>query len=256
MSALAKELTPEDAAPVIWRISKKTRCGQRKNPKKHMKRVLLSWSGGKDSALSLFTLRKNFSEQYEIVGLLTTLTEEYDRISMHGVRKQLLARQSASLGISVAEVWIPKNATNESYEARMTEVMKRYQDLAGVVFGDLFLRDIREYREKFLRKLGLECLFPIWGKNTLELANFFIDSGFRAVVCSLDPRKLDGDKFCGREFDKEFLKDIPSSVDPCGENGEFHTFVYDGPIFKDSIDVRLGEVVKRDGFYFADILPT
>jgi uncharacterized protein (TIGR00290 family) len=221
-------------------------------------KVLLSWSGGKDSALSLHELRrKSFAgeERLEILGLLTTLTEGYDRISMHGVRRELLNRQSASLGLPVAEAWIPQGATNRSYEERMEQAVRRYPHLRGVVFGDLFLRDIRQYREAFLGRLGLECFFPIWGRETRELAHYFIESGFRAVVCCVDPKRMDGGRFCGREYDKAFLRDLPGGVDPCGENGEFHTFVYDGPIFKEAIRVAVGEVVLRDSFYFADILP-
>ena len=220
-----------------------------------MEKVIVSWSGGKDSVLSIFSLSGS-KKQFEISALLTTLTEGYDRISMHGVRRELLQRQSRSLQIPLEEVWIPKNATNEVYEARMSEAIRKYasQNVSSVVFGDLFLRDIREYREKFLQKLGVKCIFPIWGKDTIAVANFFVDSGFKAIICCVNPKLL-GKEYCGREFDKSFLSEIPESVDPCGENGEFHTFVYHGPIFKEKVEVKVGDVVNRDGFYFADILP-
>jgi len=219
---------------------------------KQLDKVLVSWSGGKDSALSLFAVKE--SRKLEVVALLTTLTEGYERISMHGVRKELLQSQSRSLRIPVSEVWIPKNATNDVYEAKMAAVI-RSSNVSSVVFGDLFLQGIREYRENFLRRIGARCIFPIWGKNTRALANFFLDSGFKAIICCVDPKLL-AKEYCGREFDKSFLSDIPDSVDPCGENGEFHTFVYDGPIFTEKIGVKVGDVVNRDGFYFADILPS
>ena len=220
-----------------------------------LEKVIVSWSGGKDSVLSLFGMSSS-KKQFEISALLTTLTEGYDRISMHGVRRELLQRQSSSLRIPLEEVWIPKNATNEIYEARMSEAVSKYasQNVSSVAFGDLFLRDIREYRENFLRRLGVKCIFPIWGKDTGALANFFIDSGFKAIICCVNPKLL-GKEYCGREFDKSFLSEIPGSVDPCGENGEFHTFVYHGPIFKEKVEVKVGDVVNRDGFFFADILP-
>jgi uncharacterized protein (TIGR00290 family) len=188
---------------------------------------------------------------------MTTLTRDFDRISMHGVRRELLLEQASSLGLPLYEVWIPKNATNEIYEAKTRDLLlqlsKEYGPSFSVAFGDLFLQDIRAYREKFLSRLGIECIFPLWGKNTVELADKFIDRGFKAIVCCIDPKKL-GKEFCGREFDRQFLSEIPRGVDPCGENGEFHTFVYSGPIFKTKIDVRVGEIVERDGFCFADIL--
>lgn len=171
-----------------------------------MEKILLSWSGGKDSALSLFEF--SFSaRKFEIVALLTTVTEGYERISMHGVRKQLLQFQSVSLGIPVEEVRIPKNATNKIYEMQMTEAIRKYKDagVSNVAFGDLFLREIREYREKFLRGLGMECIFPIWGRDTGALATRFIDLGFKAIVCTVDPKVLD-EQFCGREFDRSFVR--------------------------------------------------
>jgi len=191
-----------------------------------------------------------------IVGLLTTVTRDYDRISMHGVSRSLLRQQASSLRLPLFEVSIPKNATNEIYERETTSVLanlKEEHHISTIAFGDLFLQDIREYREKFLSRQGLDCIFPIWGRDTRILANAFINSGFRAILCTVDPRKLDG-SFCGRDFDGSLLSELPEGVDPCGENGEFHTFVYDGPIFSHPIIIARGEIVQRDGFFFADIL--
>jgi uncharacterized protein (TIGR00290 family) len=223
------------------------------------KKALLSWSGGKDSSLCLYELLQN--ERYkngeiEVKALITTLTKNYDRISMHGVRHELLLAQSASLGLPVEEVWISAKASNEIYQDQMAKSLDKWrkkEDVTTMIFGDLFLEEIRAYREKFLGSIGFECVFPIWGKDTRKLAEFFISSGFKAIICTVDPKKLDGG-FCGKEYDKKFLSQIPENVDPCGENGEFHTFVYDGPIFKKKIDVRVGEIVQREGFYYADIL--
>jgi uncharacterized protein (TIGR00290 family) len=218
-------------------------------------KAVLSWSGGKDSSLCLLETK---TSGVEIVGLLTTVTQDFDRISMHGVRTELLRRQASSIGLPLYEVHIPKVATNAVYQEATKAVLislKRETGISTVAFGDLFLQDIREYREKFLDSLGMECLFPIWKRDTKKLADYFIESGFRAIICCVDPRKL-GKKFCGREFDELFLAEIPPEVDPCGENGEFHTFVYAGPIFKEAIKVRVGQIVQRDGFCFADIIPT
>jgi uncharacterized protein (TIGR00290 family) len=216
--------------------------------------ILLSWSGGKDSALALQEIVR--TRRYSVKALLTTVTEEFDRISMHGVRRSLLKAQASSLGLLVEEVWIPKDSSNEIYEARMREVLTRYKEsgVGQVAFGDLFLQDIRSYREERLAQIGMKGIFPLWGMDTSVLAREFIGSGFRAVVCCLDPRRLPG-QFCGSEYDSAFLESIPATVDPCGENGEFHTFVYAGPIFSKEIAIMKGEVVLRDGFYFADIIP-
>jgi uncharacterized protein (TIGR00290 family) len=216
--------------------------------------VLLSWSGGKDSSLALREIIG--SRRYSVKALLTTVTEEFDRISMHGVRRSLLSAQATSLGLPLEEVWIPKSATNEIYEDRMRTVLTKYKDrgVECVAFGDLFLQDVRSYREEKLAQIGMTGMFPLWGRDTGKLAREFIETGFRAVVCCVDPRKLPGE-FCGREYDKAFLKSIPATVDPCGENGEFHTFVYAGPIFSNEIPITKGQVVLRDGFYFADLVP-
>ena len=192
----------------------------------------------------------------EIAGLLTTVTRDFDRISMHGVRTELLRKQASVLDLPLYVAYIPKVSTNAIYQDSMVSVLLPLKNsgISAVLFGDLFLQDIRGYREKFLESLGMDCMFPLWGKDTRKLAYYFVERGFKAIICCVDPRKLDK-KFCGREYDGSFLSDIPKDVDPCGENGEFHTFVYDGPIFREEIQVRTGEIVERDSFYFADILP-
>jgi uncharacterized protein (TIGR00290 family) len=215
-------------------------------------KVLLSWSGGKDSALALHAISQN--QRYEIVGLLTTVTEDYHRISMHGVRESLLEQQARSIGLPISKVLISKNGSNEEYESQMKEVLLKSQQsgVNAVVFGDIFLEDIRKYREENLARVGMKGVFPLWGKDNLPQA--FIDSGFKAIVTCVDAKALDK-KFVGRFFDREFLAELPASVDPNGENGEFHSFVYEGPIFRKKISYRIGEVVKRDSFYFCDLEP-
>jgi uncharacterized protein (TIGR00290 family) len=213
----------------------------------------LGWSGGKDSALALWTLRQ---ERRLPGSLLTTVTVEYDRVSMHGVRRDLLRRQAQLVGVPLVEVEIPPPCPNEVYEERMAAALAS-QEMEGVkemAFGDLFLEDIREYRESRLVGTGRRALFPLWGLDTAELARQFIAEGFRAVLVCVDPRALDC-SFAEREFDESLLEDLPPAVDPCGENGEFHTFVYDGPIFSEPVACRRGEVVERDGFVFCDLLP-
>jgi len=218
-------------------------------------KVLFTWSGGKDSALALYELHK--AQRYNVVALLTTVTEDYDRISMHGVRRALLEQQARSLNIPLDIVYITKNSSNEEFEARMKEKLLQYksQGISSVVFGDIFLEDLRKYREDNLAQVGMEALFPIWKRDTDELAHTFIALGFKAVITCVDSRSLDK-KFVGRAFDKRFLSALPPSIDPCGENGEFHSFVYAGPIFSESIRFRKGEVVLRDNrFYFCDLVP-
>lgn len=213
----------------------------------------LAWSGGKDSSLALWSLRE---QEGRLPGsLLTTVTADYERISMHGVRRDLLRRQAESIGVPLVEVEIPTPCPNEVYEARMAAALASEQ-MAGVkevAFGDLFLGDIREYRESRLAPAGLRAHFPVWGLDTAELAHRFVQLGFRAVLVCVDPRALDG-SFAGREFDEHLLGDLPAGVDPCGENGEFHTFVYDGPIFDATVSCERGEVMERDGFVFCDLL--
>lgn len=215
----------------------------------------LAWSGGKDSSLALWTLREQEGRLPN--SLLTTVTAEYERISMHGVRRELLRRQAELLGLPLVEVEIPTPCPNDVYEARMAATLAS-EEMAGVeevAFGDLFLQDIREYRESRLAPAGLRAHFPVWGLDTTELAHRFIELGFRAILVCVDPRALDR-SFAGREFDERLLEDMPEGVDPCGENGEFHTFVYDGPIFEAAVGCETGEVVEREGFVFCDLLAT
>ena len=216
--------------------------------------VLFCWSGGKDSALALHSLRQN--PEFEVTGLLTTVTEGFDRISMHGVRRELLHRQAASIGLPVEEVRIPPSCSNAIYEARMGEAMQRCRDrgVFHVAFGDIFLEDLRAYREAKLLQAGMHALFSIWKIDTRELAARFLRDGFRAIAVCIDPRKLNV-SFAGRELDASFFRDLPPDVDPCGENGEFHTFVFAGPVFQHPIAVQIGPVVERDSFLFCDVLP-
>jgi uncharacterized protein (TIGR00290 family) len=217
-------------------------------------KVLLAWSGGKDSAMALYELQK--TQSYNISGLLTTITKDYDRISMHGVRRILLEQQADSLGLPLDKVFISKNSSNEEYESEMREILVRYQatGVSSVVFGDIFLEDLRKYREDNLSKIDMKGIFPIWKRDTTELANTFIDLGFKAVVTCVDSKVVDK-RFVGRVYDVQFLRELPSSIDPCGENGEFHSFVYDGPIFRERISFTIGEIVLRDNrFYFCDLI--
>src|ERR1700688_2957648 len=215
--------------------------------------VLFCWSGGKDSAMALHALRA--ARDCRITALLTTITEEYDRISMHGVRRALLERQAESLGLPLLAVLIPPQCINATYEERMKEALAQHlaRGVRRVAFGDIFLEDLRVYREKNLAQIGMQAMFPIWKRHTRELAREFVSMGFRAIAVCVDPRVLDA-SFAGRELDASFFADLPLGVDPCGENGEFHTFVFDGPIFKSPIAVQVGEKVIRDGFCFCDLL--
>jgi uncharacterized protein (TIGR00290 family) len=216
--------------------------------------LVFSWSGGKDSAMALHSLLHN--PGFQVVALLTTVTEGFDRISMHGVRRGLLHRQAESIGLPVEEVLIPPQCINATYESRMAEAVLRFRDngVKHFGFGDIFLRDLRKYREEKLMREGMTALFPLWEIDTRELASRFLQQGFRATTVCVDPSKLDK-SFAGRELNSAFFQELPVAVDPCGENGEFHTFVHDGPIFKTPIRVRTGEVVERDNFVFCDLLP-
>lgn len=217
-------------------------------------KVLLAWSGGKDSSLALHEIDR--TDAYRVSALLTTVTEDYDRISMHGVRRQLLEVQARSLGYSLEVVLIPKGCTNEEYESAMREVLERWsgQGVTGVVFGDIYLEDVRVYRERNLSRIGMKGVFPLWGSVTSDLVQRFIDLGFKAVVTCVDGEALSGE-YVGRDYDQRFLEQLPEAVDPCGENGEFHTFVYDGPLFRERIDFTRGEIVLRENrFYYCDLL--
>lgn len=218
-------------------------------------KVIFSWSGGKDSALALYELIQR--ADYEITALLTTINQDYDRTSMHGVRRILLEQQAQSLGFALERVLISKDSSNEEYERKMREVLEKYQNagVCSVAFGDIFLEDLRKYRQEKLSKIGMKAIFPIWKFNTTDLANTFINSGFKAVITCVDSNVL-GKIFVGRTFDEQFLSELPCGVDPCGENGEFHSFVYDGPIFRDGIPYTTGEVALRENrFYYCDLVP-
>jgi uncharacterized protein (TIGR00290 family) len=220
-----------------------------------MEKVLFSWSGGKDSAMALHEILAG--RQYEVIALLTTVTEDYDRISMHGVRRVLLERQAESLGIPLAKVLIPKQSSNEEYETRMAQTLTKYKELGvnSVVFGDIFLEDLREYREQNLARLAMKGIFPIWKRDTTDLIQTFIALGFKAITVCVDTQVLDR-RFVGRTIDQQFMTDLPKTVDVCGENGEYHSFVYDGPIFKQAISYKLGETILRDHrFSFCDLVP-
>lgn len=217
-------------------------------------RLLLSWSTGKDSAWCLHTLRQQ--ADIEVVGLLTTFNEKADRVAMHAVRRQLAEQQAAAAGLPLIPVFLPWPCSNAEYEAALQSALEQAQaELAvdAIAFGDLFLEDIRSYRETQMAALGMEPLFPIWQQPTDELARTMIAGGVKAYLTCVDPKQCPAE-FAGREFDFTLLNELPASVDPCGENGEFHTFVFDGPMFDRPIDVRVGETVERDGFVFADVL--
>src|SRR6267142_2422682 len=216
--------------------------------------MLFCWSGGKDSAMALHTL---LQDHLPIAALLTTVTETYDRISMHGVRRELLVQQAQSLGLPLHELRIPPQCINAIYEASMEEALRIHYDagVRTVAFGDIFLEDLRVYREKNLARIAMTALFPIWKRDTSELIRSFHAAGFRAITACVDPKVLDR-SFAGRELDTSFFHDLPAGVDPCGENGEFHTFVFDGPIFREPIPVSPGEVVERDSFIYCDLLPS
>ena len=218
------------------------------------RKTVVSWSSGKDSAHTLYRLRN--SPDHEVVGLLTTVTEPFDRVSMHGVRVELLRAQARAAGLPLHVVSIPYPCPNAEYEARMGEAVGRLHaaGVTQVAFGDLFLEDVRNYRMARLAGTGVSPIFPLWGEDTRALGKEMIDSGLRARLVCLDPVKMDR-AFAGREFDRRFLEELPASVDPCGERGEFHTFVTDSPAFARPVTVSLGAVVERDGFVFQDLMP-
>ena len=216
--------------------------------------VLVSWSGGKDSCFALHEIQRTSNIRVE--ALLTTVTRDFDRISMHGVRRVLLERQAASLGLPLHQILISRGAGNDEYEQRLEEAFAGYRDrgIDSVVFGDLFLQDIRAYRERLLARCRMTGLFPVWGRDTTQFIREFIGLGFKAVVVCVDPAQLDP-SFSGRLIEASFLADLPAGVDPCGENGEFHTFVFDGPNFRKPVRFSIGEIVCRDSFWFSDLLP-
>jgi uncharacterized protein (TIGR00290 family) len=219
-------------------------------------KVIVAWSGGKDSALALYEILN--AKSYEVLELLTTVTEDYDRISIHGVRRVLLEQQARSLGFALEKMLISKGASDEEYEREMVRILARHSSsgVFSVVFGDIFLENVRKYREVIISKVGMKGIFPLWKRNTRQLARTFIDLGFKAVITCVDSNFL-GKDYAGRMFDEQFLSDLPPNVDPCGENGEFHSFVYDGPIFSKRVPFIKGEIVLRENrFYYYDLVPS
>lgn len=217
-------------------------------------RIVLCWSSGKDCAYALHVLRTE--GRCEVVGLLTTMTEGYDRVSMHGVRRELVEAQAAAAGLPLRIVWIPQQADNAIYESRMAEALAQFraEGVSGMAFGDLFLEDLKQYRQERLAEVGMSAVFPIWKRDTGQLARQMLAEGFRAIITCVDTRKLDG-RFAGREFDDSLLDELPPSVDPCGENGEFHSFCYTGPIFSRPLAIRRGQTVLRENrFNFCDVM--
>jgi uncharacterized protein (TIGR00290 family) len=230
-------------------------------------KAIFNWSGGKDSALALYHVLKD--GEFDITQLVTTVNSKYDRISMHGVRNELLTAQGLEIGLPIKRILLPETPSMEDYDAIMKEQLAEInnQKITHSIFGDIFLEDLRTYRENRLKEVGLKGVFPLWKRDTTELVNEFIDLGFKTmVVCCKD--ELLGSDFVGRVIDKDFLKDLPKNVDPCGENGEFHTYVFDGPIFKNPIKFELGEKTYREyeiskddnatkpaGFHFCDLIP-
>ena len=239
-----------------------------------MKKAIFNWSGGKDSAFALYNCLQN--KDYDIVALFTSVSYETKRISMHGVRSELLNKQADLIDLPLITISLPKQVSMEAYNNIMQTQMNNFklQNIDYSVFGDIFLEDLREYREKQLSKVGMKAVFPLWKRNTLELINEFIDAGFKTIVTAVDASKL-GKEFVGRVIDKQFIADLPKDVDPCGENGEFHTFVYDAPMFKEPIKFSKGEIVYKEykagtcadfkddstveeknfGFWFCDLIP-
>jgi uncharacterized protein (TIGR00290 family) len=220
-------------------------------------KILLSWSSGKDSAWALHVLRQR--DDLEVVGLLTTFNEEFDRVAMHAVRRELVESQAAAAGLPLVPVMLPYPCSNEVYEDRMRTAVAeaRASGVTHIAFGDLFLADIREYRVRLLEGTGVEPLFPIWttADDTPDLASQMLSAGLGAVLTCVDPKQL-SEKFVGRQYDEKLLAELPPGVDPCGERGEFHTFCYRCPEFRSDILVTVGDVVEREGFWFADLRPT
>jgi uncharacterized protein (TIGR00290 family) len=217
-------------------------------------KTLLAWSSGKDSAFALHVLRS--LEDVEVVGLLTTVNETFDRVPMHAVRRSLVEAQAAAAGLSLTVATIPHPCSNATYEEVMagTIAAARAAGVQAIAFGDLALEEIRTYREHMMVGTGLKALFPLWGRPTAALAHGMIEDGLHAIVTCVDPRVLPA-ALAGCAFDQAFLDRLPAGVDPCGESGEYHTFAWDGPMFRRPVPVRVGETVTRDGFVFADLLP-
>ncbi|MDH5435622.1 MAG: adenine nucleotide alpha hydrolase [Gammaproteobacteria bacterium] len=217
------------------------------------KRTLLSWSSGKDSAWSLHVLQQD--PEIEVVGLVSTINEKFDRVAMHAVRVELLKRQAKAVGLPLHIISLPYPCSNEIYESRMNDFFTsiKHDEIECMAFGDLYLEDIRQYRESRMKDTGITPLFPLWGIPTDELANTMVQSGLRAQITCIDPKKLDP-AFAGREYNASLIIDLPDSVDPCGENGEFHSFCFAGPMFNQPVEITVGETVEREGFVFTDLL--
>ena len=218
--------------------------------------VIVAWSGGKDAAWALHTLRAD--PCYDVVGLLTTVTDEYERVAMHGIRRDVLHAQAAAVGLPLIEARLPRNADNATYDTSFATALasarERWPSLRDVAFGDLFLADVRAYRDALCARIGWDCAYPLWKSDTATLARTMIDGGLRAALCCVDTQQLDA-SFCGRKFDDGLLRDLPATVDPCGERGEFHTCVHAGPMFSQPLVLQRGETVLRDGrFAFIDLL--
>ena len=218
------------------------------------KKTLLSWSSGKDSAWALHVLQQQ--KDVEIIGLFCTYNEKFERGAMHGVQIELIRQQAEKTGLPLQLIPIPDPCSDAEYKTIMADFIKQVKSrgIDNIAFGDLFLEDIRRYREESLAGTGITPLFPLWGKPTGELSKEMVSKGLRAIITSVDPKSLTAD-FAGHVYDSTFLEQIPDSIDPCGEKGEFHSFAYDGPMFKSKLNIRVGETVTRDGFVFADVLP-
>jgi len=218
-------------------------------------KAILAWSGGKDSTLALHEVRR--AGVYEVAGLLTTITQDYDRVCIHGVRTALLERQAAALELPLDKIHLAKDETQEGYDAKMLACLTRCRrrDIETVIFGDIFLEDVRQYRESNLSRVGMQAVFPLWHRDTRELARSFIRAGFKAVITCIDLHALDP-ACAGRDYDSAFLADLPAAVDPCGERGEFHSFVHDGPLFRRPVAFRMGGTVTRENrFVYIDLTP-
>jgi uncharacterized protein (TIGR00290 family) len=209
-----------------------------------MKKAYLNWSSGKDAALALYKLQQD--NEYSVEKIVTTVNTDFDRISMHGIRTELLIKQAENVGVPLHQIKLQGEVSMEEYNKVMEMETNKFLDegFTHSVFGDIFLEDLKRYREKHLEEIGLKAVFPLWKQNTEKLLEEFISEGFKAIVVCVNTNKLDR-SFCGRMLDKDFLNDLPEDVDPCGENGEFHTFVFDGPIFKKPIDFKIGELVEK-----------
>lgn len=251
MTPISKDSTPP--AETVAGVQADPERPKRNKPSKE--RIVLSWSGGKDSTMAAYHLLA--SQKYEIAALWTTVTEEFDRISMHGVRRQLLEEQAASLGIALHVMLIPRDCSNEIYEARMRDTLGEFKALGitKIAFGDLFLEDVKHYRDERLAQSGMSGLYPLWRRDTAELVRTFIGLGFKAILSCVDTQAIDA-SFAGRQIDHDLLRDLPEDADPCGEYGEYHSFVYAGPIFKQAIACKAGAVAMRTPrFNYCDIVP-